>query len=189
MNLRRFVLLAAALVALAGTTGCAVKANNYQPSISNVGLLNKSGTAKVAAGDFTVQSGAVGGTTISLRTSSMTPPDTADYAAYLANALKSELDLAKRLDPKASIQVTGTLLKNDIAAGGISKNSGEIEARFVVRREGAVVFDKTKRATDEWESSFAAAIAIPKAQQQYPSLVQKLLEALYSDADFQGALR
>jgi hypothetical protein len=189
MNLRRLALLAAALVALAASTGCAVKANNYQPSISNVELINKAGSAKLAAGDFTVQAGATGATSITLRTTSMTPPETADYAGYIANALKSELDLAKRLDPKSSIQITGVLLKNDIAAGGMSKNSGEIEARFVVRRDGAVAFDKTKRVTDEWESSFAAAIAIPKAQQQYPVLVQKLLESLYADADFQKALR
>lgn len=188
MDMRRLVLLVAAVGAMLGSTGCAVKANSYQPSIANVSVLNK-GSAKVAVGEFTVQAGAVGGATISLRGNSMTAPDTADYAGYLAAALKTELDMAKRLDPKANIQVSGVLLKNDIAAGGISTNSGEVEARFVVKRDGKVTFDKTKRSADQWESSFAAAIAIPKAQQQYPVLVQKLLAALYADADFQSALR
>lgn len=33
------------------------------------------------------------------------------------------------------------------------------------------------------------AIAIPKAQQQYPALVQKLLSLLWGDSDFQAALK
>jgi hypothetical protein len=63
------------------------------------------------------------------------------------------------------------LLKNVINAGGMSTNSGEIEAqlRRAPRRAGR--YEKTKRATSEWESSFAGAVAIPKAQQQYPVLV------------------
>ena len=189
MSLRRLSLLAAALAATAVFTGCAVKANTYQPSIANVTVLKGGGAGAVALGEFTVQAGATGGASITLRTTSMTAPETADYAGYLANALKAELDLAKRLDPKADVQISGVLMKNDIAAGGISRNNGEIAARFIVRRGGKVSFDKTERATDEWESSFAAAIAIPKAQQQYPNLVQKLLGALFADADFQTAIR
>lgn len=189
MSFRRIFLLAAALVATAAFTGCAVKANTYQPSIANVTKLKSSGTNAIALGEFTVQSGAIGGASITLRANSMSPPDTADYAGYIANALKAELDMAKRLDPKSDIQISGVLVKNDIAAGGLSTNSGEIQARFVVRRNGKVGFDKTERVTDDWESSFAAAIAIPKAQQQYPNLVQKLLGALYADADFQAAIR
>jgi hypothetical protein len=178
-----------ALLALASMTGCAVKAVAYQPSIANVTTLKKSGTSAASVGAFSVQSGATGGSTISLRGNSMESPAGGNYAAYLAEALKMELDMAKRLDPKATIEISGVLLKNDVAAGGVSRNSGEIEARFVVKRDGNVRFDKTKRAVDEWDSSFAGAIAIPKAQQQYPVLVQTLLAALYADAEFQAAVR
>ena len=40
-----------------------------------------------------------------------------------------------------------------------------------------------------WDSSFMGAVAIPKAQQQYPLIVQKLLTMIWTDADFQAALK
>jgi hypothetical protein len=189
VNLRRLSALAAASVALALSTGCALQAPVYQPSIDNVGLLKKAGAAPVAVGAFTVQAGGEGMTDLSLRTSTMTPPAGSNYADYLASALKQELDMARRLDPKVNIEISGVLLKNVVSAGGISRNDGEIEARFVVRRDGQIRFDKIKRGAAEWESSFAGAVAIPKAQQQYPVIVQSLLAALYTDAEFQAATR
>jgi hypothetical protein len=168
--------------------GCATKAPPYQPSIDNVTVLKKSATTGASVGAFAVQAGAKGGASLSLRAAEMTPP-AGTYADYLAGALKAELELAQRLNPKATIDISGLLVKNNIDAGGISTNSGEIEAQFIVRRDGAVRFDKVKRASSQWESSFAGAVAIPKAQQQYPLLVQSLLAALYADADFQAATR
>jgi len=84
---------------------------------------------------------------------------------------------------------TGLLTRNDLDSSGIVKGTGLIEAQFVVRRDGQVKFDKIKSASAEWESSFAGAVAIPKAAQNYPVMVQSLLAALYSDADLQSALR
>jgi len=46
-----------------------------------------------------------------------------------------------------------------------------------------------KTVRSEWDSSFAAAIAVPKATQQYPLVVQKLLGSLYSDPAFISAIR
>jgi hypothetical protein len=67
--------------------------------------------------------------------------------------------------------------------------SGYIEARFVVKKDGQVTFDKTKRGSASWESSFVGAIAIPAAQSSYPLIVQDLLAKLYGDTDFQTALK
>lgn len=167
-------------------SGCALQAPRYQPSIDNVDALKKAPTS-VALGSFTVQAG-VGGP-ITLRANSMTSPVGANYAAYLADALQQELTLAGKLDPKSTIEISGVLVKNDIAAGGVSTNSGEVEARIVVTNNGTQRFDKVKRAELSWESSFAGAIAIPKAQQHYPMIVQKLLAQLWGDADFQAALK
>ncbi len=167
-------------------TGCAMQAPRYQPSLDNVEAMKKSPTS-VALGAFSVQPGTSG--PISLRGSSMTSPVGADYAAYLADALRQELALAGKLDAKSKIEISGLLLKNDIAAGGLSTNSGEIEARIVVKNNGAQRFDKVKRAELSWDSSFIGAIAIPKAQQQYPLIVQKLLAMIWTDADFQAALK
>lgn len=180
---------AAAACVVVAASGCAMHTPAYQPSIDNVEALKKSQARPLMLGAFTVQAGAVGGTAIGLRANSMSSSVGSDYAAYLAEAVRQELALAGKLDPKSEISVSGVLLKNDIAAGGASTNSGEIEARFVVKSRDQVRYEAVKRVELSWESSFAGAIAIPKAQQQYPLLVQKLLTALFEDPQFQVAIR
>lgn len=182
-------LLAAVAVACALLSGCAINAPAYQPSIGNVEQLKKSAPAPVNVGSFSVRPGIEGAGSISLRGNPMASPIGGDYAAYLADALRKDLMLAGKLDPKSGIEISGQLLKNDIAAGGFSTNSGEIEARFVVRRDNLERYNVVHRATDTWESSFVGAVAIPKAQQQYPVLVQKLLGLLFGDAQFQAAIK
>jgi hypothetical protein len=182
----RSLFLSLSLVTL--LAGCALQAPRYQPSIDNVEAIKKSGVKAMNVGAFTVAPGATGGSSISLRGSSMNPVS-GDYAAYLADALKQELTLAGALDLKASVEVGGVLVKNDIAAGGMSTNSGEIEARFVVRNGSQVRYDALKRVDLSWESSFVGAVAIPKAQQQYPVLVQQLIGKLLADPQFLAALR
>jgi hypothetical protein len=179
-----------ALVALAPVlaAGCALQAPPYHPSLDNVDLLKKI-AGPTALGSFTVQAGGAGVVSIGLRGSSMNSTVGADYAAYLANALSQELQLAGKLDPKSKVVIAGLLLKNDIAAGGLSTNSGEIEAQFTVINDGQERYRGTQRAEMSWDSSLMGAIAIPKAQQQYPLLVQKLLARLMADTRFQAALK
>jgi hypothetical protein len=180
---------AAALLAIALLHGCALKAPAYSPSVANVESMKKSGMRLVALGSFTVQAGATGGSSIGLRGNPMTSPVGADYAAYIGEALRQELVLAGKLDPKSDTEIAGTLMKNDIAAAGISTNNGEIEARFVVRRAGALRYDAVKRSESSWESSFIGGIAIPRAQQQYPVIVQQLVTKLLADPQFVAALQ
>lgn len=119
----------------------------------------------------------------------MNSPGGSDFAAYLADALRQELALARKLDPKSTLDIAGILMKIDIAAVGISSNSGEIEARFTAKNQGRIAYDAVKRAEMTWESSFVGAIAVPKAQQQCPLIVQQLLSKLLGDPQFQAALR
>jgi len=168
--------------------GCAIKAPPYEPSVNNVSLLKRVSVEPLRLGSFTVKAGAVGGTSVSLRGNPMASPVGQDYAAYVADALKQELDMAKRLSPSAALEVSGTLLGTDIdTAAGTA--SGYVEARFVVTKDGQVRFDKTKRGDFSWESSFIGAVAIPAAQRNYPVIVQNLLSALYGDTDFQNAIK
>jgi hypothetical protein len=99
------------------------------------------------------------------------------------------LSLAGKLAADAQIQVTGTLQKNDIFAGGFSTAEGEMEARFVVKRGGEVRYDQVKAIHDQWDSHFVGSIAIPRAAARYPVMVQKLLAALYADPAFLAALK
>lgn len=178
-----------ALCLAISAAGCAMTTAPYQPSIDNVERLRSSGLGPMQVGSFTAQHDAVGATTISLRGSPMASSVGDGYADYLAAALRQELQLARLLDPKADIEVGGVLARNDISAGGIATNSGEIEAKFIVRRGGQVRFEKSKRATLTWESGFMAATALPLAQRQYPLLVQRLLGELLADPDFVAACR
>jgi hypothetical protein len=190
-HIRHARIFAAAFAVLLAS-GCAMQAPRYQALIDNVEVI-KQAPNSVSLGGFSVQAGspaaASGGTTLSVRASPMNSPVGTDYAAYLADALSQELIVAKKLDPKSKIEISGKLVKNDISAGGFSTNSGEIEAQFVVKKDGVVRFDKAKSASLTWDSSFLGAVAIPKAQQQYPVIVQKLLSLLWGDADFQAALK
>jgi len=182
-------LLAAITTAAVLLSGCAINAPADQPSIGNVEQLKKTMPAPVNVGSFTVRPGAEGAASISLRGNPMASPVGGDDAAYLADALRKDLALAGKLDPKSGVEISGQLLKNDIAAGGFSTNSCEIEARFVVRRDNQERYNAVHRATDSWDSSQVGAVAIPKAQQQYPVLVQKLLCLLFGDAQFQAAIK
>jgi hypothetical protein len=168
------------------STGCAIKAPQYNAALDNVEQLKKAPSA-VKLGSFSVGPGASG--SIGLRGSPMESPVGADYAGYLADALQQELKLAGKLNPGSKLEISGQLLKNDISAAGFITNSGEIEARFLVKNDGVQRYDEVKRAEMTWDSSFMGAIAIPRAQQQYPLLVQKLLALLWSDAKFREALK
>lgn len=170
------------------STGCAIQAPPYAASVDNAERLKRIGTP-IAVGEFNSPAGATGAASIGLRGASMESPVGGQYAGYLAEALRRELALAGLLDRAAQVRIDGLLVKNDISAAGISTNSGEIEARFTVLRGGVKKFDKQIRAELEWDSSFVGAIAVPKAQQQYPLLVQKLLSTLFADADFAAALK
>jgi hypothetical protein len=170
--------------------GCAGPAPNYSPSIDNVEALKNSGAgAAVKTGVIGVKAGMPGASTMTLRANSMTSPVGAHYGDYLAAALRQELELAKLYNPQSNVEISGTLLKNNINAGGIGTNDGQIEARFVVTANGQVRFDKVKQVERKWESSFAAAVAIPLAANNYPLMVQSLVGALVTDPDFIKAIR
>ena len=188
-QLRRVVLFTGIAVS-AFLVGCAGPAPNYAPSIDNVeALKNKAAGASVKTGVIGVKPGMPGASTMTLRANSMTSPVGAHYGDYLAAALRQELEMAKLYNPQAGVEITGTLLTNNINAGGIGTNEGQIEARFIVTANGQVRFDKVKQIERKWESSFAAAVAIPLAANNYPLMVQSLVGALVTDPDFIKAIR
>lgn len=169
-------------------SGCAFKAPPYQPSINNVSVLKRETTQPASVGEFVPPAQAGAGASIGLRGGSMTSSVGTSYADYLAAALQADLALAQRFDDKSKIAISGALLGTDIDVA-IGTATGYVEARFVVTRDGQVRFDKVKRGTHSWDSSFAAAVAVPAAQNAYPVIVQNLLSSLFSDADFQSALK
>jgi hypothetical protein len=185
----RLLFAAGALAAATFLTGCAGPAPNYAPSVDNVETIKKAGVSPARVGAVGVTPGMAGANSLSIRASSMVSPVGAHFGDYVAAALRSELELAKLIDPAAPAEISGTLTRNNIDAGGISTASGQMEARFVVKRGDQIRFDKVKSVTHQWESSFAGAVAIPAASNNYPIMVQKLVGQLVSDPDFVKALR
>jgi hypothetical protein len=170
-------------------TACGTVSPNYAPSIANVESFKKSGIASAKVGVVSVANTKSGATSITIRAATMASSVAPNYGAYLAAAMKQELDMAKLYDEKSTLEITGDMIKNDIAGMGITTASGEMEVRFMVKSNGAVRFDKVKAVTHSWESSFVGAIAIPKAQGEYPTMVQKLISALIADPEFIQALK
>jgi hypothetical protein len=187
--MNRCVALLVALVAIAVSSGCTMVAPRYSPSLENVQKLKDSGVQPANVGIFDAAVSKESPKAISIRGSSLASPYDGSYGAYLAEALKQELSLAGKLAADTQLQVSGALRKNDINAAGFSTASGNVEARFVVTRNGEVRYDQVKSIIDEWESAFMGAVAIPRAQQRYPVMVQKLLASLYADPAFLQALK
>lgn len=178
------VLLTAVLL-----SGCSIVAPKYSPSIENVQRLRDGDVAAAKLGKFESGGEHSGAKGISLRGSTMTSPYEYTYNAYLAEAIKQDLFLAGKLKEDSELEISGVLLKNDIDASGFSTASGVIDAQFVVRKSTKIKYDAVKSVQYQWDSSFAGAIAIPKAQQEYVNLIHKLLEVLYSDKAFLDALK
>lgn len=156
-------------------------APTYTASLENTDRLSRAGLAPTRVGAFSAQAPARNDS-ISVRGKTMTAAQ-GTYAAYLADAISQELQLARVLSPAADFEISGVLLKNDIDAAG----TGVIEARFVVRRGAIVRFDRTKAAEHRWQARYVDSI--PRAQQEYAVLVRKLVTELFNDPDFTAALK
>lgn len=187
--MHRGIRLLICILAGALASGCSLMAPHYSASIDNVQKLKDAGDFASRVGGFDASPDKANANPISLRGSSLASPYSDSYAAYLAEAIRQELALAGKLRPDADIEISGMLLKNDIDTSGINIATGDIEARFIVKQGASVRYDKVKTIHDEWESAFVGAVAIPRAQQQYPKLVQLLLAALYADPEFLQALK
>lgn len=169
--------------------GCSLMAPQYSASIPNVQKLKNEGDYQARVGSFVSGGPEAHVASISIRGSSLASPYNASYADYLAEAIKQELLLAGKYNPGSEVEISGVLLKNDLDASGFSVAYGVMEARFVVKKAGVTRYDQVKSVRYQWESSFAGAIAIPRAQQEYPNLVQKLVSELVADPAFLKALK
>lgn len=187
--MRRIVLVSLIVMSALVESGCSLMAPQYSASMDNVQTLKDAGDYTAKVGNFTSQSDPANANPISLRGSSLASPYNNSYATYLQEAIKQELALAGKLASGAEVEVSGVLLKNDLDASGFATGSGKIEARFVIKKGSQVLYDKVKSTQSQWESSFVGAIAIPRAQQEYPNLVRKLLTELYTDDSFIRALK
>jgi len=177
-------------VVLSSLVACTTVAPKYTPSPENVNRLRDAGADPIKVGEFQAAQGSGEAVNhLSIRGGSFVSPYEGSYVNYIKEAVRQELDDARLLNANATVELTGLLVRNEVNAAGFSKADAQIEARFVVKRGGQVRYDKVKTAKYEWESSFVGAVAIPRAQQNYPVVVQRLLADLYSDPEFLAAIK
>lgn len=177
-------------VGLVVLSACSTVAPKYVPTPDNVNRLRDVGADSIKLGAFQADPASAGAVnSLSIRGGSYVSPYEGSYVNYLKEALRAELNDARLLDPSASVEIAGVLVRNELNAAGFSTANALIEARFTVKRGDQVRYDKVKSAKYEWESSFVGGIAIPRAQQNYPVVVQKLLADLYLDPEFVLAIK
>lgn len=186
MNKLLLLLLACVPLFLSGCSTLLVDKYSFAPE--NIQTLKDAGSAKMRLGDFKAASPGVETEGIGMRGARIAAPS-GSFANYLREALEQEFAMAGRLAPDARTEVSGVVVKHVFNANGISQGVGELAARITVRRDGASTFDKEVVAKTTWESSFAGAVAIPKAMTEYPKLVREFIRVLYSDPDFINATK
>ena len=189
-GIRRLLAVSLQLTGVLILGACSLVAPKYNASFDNTQMLRDAGLEKVKLGQISAAPNAKGKVDkLSIRGSSYTSPYDKSFVSYLEEALRQELDDGRLLDPSANTSVDGVLIRNELDGMGFSTGTADIEAQFVVRRDGAVRFDKVKSAHHEWGSSFIGAIAIPAAAENYPVVVKKLVSSLFADPDFIAALK
>lgn len=186
MSLLRPILALALGLLLVGCSTVPVPA--YKPPIDNTETLLKHPQDKLAVGN--VQAGIdVPDIKLSVRASALTgagPNHT--FSTYLQEALTAELTAAGRFDAAAPTQIEAVLTQNELDSSGFSKGTANLGARFVVIRDKQAIYNKTLTVQHEWESSILGGIAIPRAIENYPTAVQKLVGKLFADPDFVQAV-
>lgn len=186
--MKRFLTILVTCLVTGALSACSIAAPNYTPSIPNVESLKHAGDFQAKVGAFTSLEAEGNANPISLRGSKMISPYQNSYASYIAEALREELTMARKLAPSADIELSGVLLKNDVSPD-IGTGHGKIEMQMLVKKNNKVNYDRVLSMEHQWESSFAGSVAIPRAIQEYPIMIQKLLASLYADKDFINAVK
>ena len=169
--------------------GCTIVAPGYRGSVGNIDKLKAAHLGGVVIGSITKDSASKSDVDqLTIRGSTYSSPY-GSFTAYFQEALTQEFRDAGLRDAASKVEVSGVLIRNELDGSGISLGFAEIEARLTVRRSGVVAFEATKATRIEWPSNFIGAVAIPRAAQSYPLVVQKLLAEFYSDAAFTDALK
>jgi uncharacterized lipoprotein YmbA len=175
---RACALVSIAAVAATMLGGCATQQLlPYQASVANqmkLGSLPPTARFQVAAGG--VEPSDVQTTIRALRISA---PNEGSWAAYLDQALRTELATSGNYDAEAPARIEATLSEVHIADG-----EAEVTGRFIVRQGVSVRYDKVLRADARWDSAFLGVIATSSGLNQSTAIFQALLRNLFADPDF-----
>lgn len=178
------VVLGASLLAACGT----VQMGAPQASIDSIRTVRAAGIGPVAVGAFAPAAGMdkTADASVGVRATTLAAPR-GSFAGYLGETLEAELQGAGLIDKGGSRVVEGWLTDRQVDAS-IGRGRGRLAARFVVKQDGAAVYDKELDVAADWESSFVGAVAIPAAINEFTALFRKLALNLVNDPDFRRAM-
>jgi hypothetical protein len=162
----------------------------YYPIATTAQALQDHHVGKVSLGTF--DSGPEAKDTLARLKSggaSIVPAAGQSFVEYIAAGLRREIERAGCFDPSSPAVLSGTLVAQKLSvdwsfSGTADEWEADLRIRFVVRREGTVVFDKTLAKRHGWTSVSLQQISGPKSGEEYLATVQLLLRDLFSDPDF-----
>lgn len=187
----RYVLNICAVIAAMQFTGCAsVTLPDPEGTASNVEKLKIANPAPMTVGEFKVAPGKATAADrgLNIRGTNSISPAGGSFAIQLRDQLAAELKAAGLESTSAKVVVSGVVTDNALEAG-ISTGNATLAARFQVRRDDKVTFEKEIAVTSTWESSFVAAIAVPTAFNNYGTLFKDLIGKLLDDPEFRSAVK
>lgn len=168
-----------------------LKLSDPKSSLDNTQKLRSAGIAPANVGSFTLdpRQPADMDKVMNMRGSnSVESPVGGSFSQHLKALLAAELEAAGLLDGASKTVISGMLTDNQLDVG-MAEGTGQLAARFTVMRGTEKRYERELRATAKWESSFAAAIAVPAAANGYDSLYRKLVTQLLEDPDFIRAMK
>ena len=174
-----------------GLVGCAsVKMPPPTAKAETVRALRMANISPTSVGEFRLADGKdpdmdkkLGG----LRGSSLTPAS-GSFSQQLKDEIVAALKAAALYSESSPFQIQGRLTDSMVDAA-IKTGKGRLAARFIVNRNGTLVYNKELSVESSWPSAFAGPVALPKAINEYSALYKKLTDKLFSDKEFKGALQ
>jgi hypothetical protein len=155
--------------------------------MANIQAVRRANLPAMRVGDFTPAPGRPTemDRSVTVRAGVQSAPG-GSFARYLGDTLQAELKGAGKLDPNATLVVSGLLTDTHVDSAMPTARAG-LSAKFTLVRDGRTVFEKTLSVQSSWDSDFVGAVAIPDAFNHYTALFSKLVSVLLTDPDFIAA--
>ena len=189
-----FIYRHALLICLLLVTGCApiVVAPTYQPNATTTLLLQENKAGKVDVGLFNSSMDDLANPRRLFNNHTFISPYNDSFADYIATALRMELGQAGCFNQQAPIVVSGTLLANSLNIspsfwGFDDAWEAGMTVDFVIRSNNRTIFNKRVTKSHKWEYTHVGGI--PKAIQEYGTMVQLLVRDLVGDPEFIAATK
>lgn len=173
-------------------SGCTLKPGLYTPDFNGINELKELNIRPMAVVQPSYQNQWAAYQAveeIKIRGSKLISPYGGTFAEYLKASLEEHLKSAQLYDKDSDISLSAILLKNEVNANGFIVGKADISANFTLRQDGKIIYEKIHTIHHEWDSSLAAAVAVPNALANYPIAIRKLIDSLMSDKEFIRAVK